>query len=326
MDRANAVCNNGGMEGSIKQHLKKGARSGFKTSLYLTSLVVPVSLGVTLLGHFGALELLARFVSPVLKLFGLPEAAAVSFVTGALVNCYSGIAAMGPIPLTSRQVTILALMILICHNLLVEGAVQKKSGSSGRGITALRVLSSLLAGLLLNLLMPEGNDSPVARGMTTPTTPDLLGVLAAWAMGTSLLVAKMVTLVVGLTVMQQLLEAYGLVRGLSRTLSPVLLVLGVPRRAAFLWMVANTLGLAYGAAVILDEVESGRISKAEVRDLNRSIAICHSLLEDTILFIAMGANAFWITVPRLALATAVVWIGKAVDRLAAAPEPKEVVS
>ncbi|MCU0664978.1 MAG: hypothetical protein MUC50_21985 [Myxococcota bacterium] len=311
----------------VRQHLAKGLRSGLKTSIYLVSLVVPVSLCVTLLRHFGLLELLAKIVAPVLDLFGLPETAAISLVTGALVNCYSGIAAMGPIPLTSRQVTILALMILICHNLVVEGAVQKKSGSSARGITALRISFAMVAALLLNLLMPASTEAPFARGMSPPPTPDLQGVLSAWGIGTGLLVAKMVTLVVGLTVMQQLLEAYGLVRGLSRVLSPVLLVLGVPRRAAFLWMVANTLGLAYGAAVILDEVDSGRISKAEVRDLNRSVAICHSLLEDTVLFVAMGANVFWITVPRLVLAAAVVWTGKALDRLAPRPAaaPEEVI-
>jgi spore maturation protein SpmB len=270
------------------------------------------------------LDILAHAVAPVLRLFGLPEAAALSLVSGGLVNCYSGIAAMGPIPLTSRQVTILALMILICHNLVVEGAVQKKSGSSGRGITALRISFALLAGLLLHWLMPASTDEPIARGMAIPRTDDFLGLLVAWSLGTSQLVAKMVVLVVGLTVMQQLLEAYGLVRSLSRLLSPLLLVLGVPRRAAFLWMVANTLGLAYGAAVILDEVESGRISKIEVRDLNRSVAVCHSLLEDTILFVAMGANVLWITIPRLVFAAAVVWTGRGLDRLAHRPAPTEV--
>ena len=41
--------------------------------------------------------------------------------------------------------------------------------------------------------------------------------------------------------------------------------------------------------------------------LNRSIAICHSLLEDTLLFVAIGAWALWITMPRLVLAAAAVW-------------------
>ncbi len=87
----------------------------------------------------------------------------------------------------------------------------------------------------------------------------------------------------------------------------MLWLLGLPRNTAFLWIVANTLGLAYGAAVLIDETASGQITRQEAELLNRSIAICHSLLEDTLLFVAIGAWAFWISIPRMALAAAAVW-------------------
>jgi hypothetical protein len=37
------------------------------------------------------------------------------------------------------------------------------------------------------------------------------------------------------------------------------------------------------------------------------MAVCHSLLEDTLLFYVIGAWVLWITVPRLVLAALVVW-------------------
>ncbi len=65
--------------------------------------------------------------------------------------------------------------------------------------------------------------------------------------------------------------------------------------------------LAYGEGIIIDHVERGRLSTRHADILNAHIAVSHSLLEDTLLFVAVGASLFWITVPRVLLAGAVVW-------------------
>lgn len=65
---------------------------------------------------------------------------------------------------------------------------------------------------------------------------------------------------------------------------------GLPAKTAFLWIVANTLGLAYGAAVMIDETESGKITKKDVDLLNHHISISHSNLEDVFLVASVGAS------------------------------------
>ena len=139
----------------------------------------------------------------------------------------------------------------------------------------------------------------------------LVATLKTWAIDTAWLAGKVIALVMGLMVLQRVLKEFGIIGVLSKLLFPVLWLLGLPRRTAFLWIVANVLGLAYGAAVILEEADSGALDKKDAQLLNRSIAVCHSLLEDTLLFVAIGAWALWITLPRLALAAAVVWIYRA---------------
>jgi len=114
-------------------------------------------------------------------------------------------------------------------------------------------------------------------------------------------------LVVGLMILQRLIREFGVAGLLARALYPLLWLLGLPRSTAFLWITANTLGLAYGGAVLIEESRSGALARRDVELLNRSIAVCHSLLEDTILFVAIGAGALWITLPRLVLAAAAVW-------------------
>jgi hypothetical protein len=109
-------------------------------------------------------------------------------------------------------------------------------------------------------------------------------------------------------VVQELLDAFRLMAPLARVLAWPLLLLGLPRQAAYLWVVANTAGLAYGAAVIIDESRSGRLTRAETEMLNRSVAVCHSLLEDTLLFAVIGAWPLWLVLPRLASAALVVWV------------------
>jgi len=48
--------------------------------------------------------------------------------------------------------------------------------------------------------------------------------------------------------------------------------------------------------------------KPQEADLfNHHAAVCHSLLEDSALFLAIGVPLFWITAPRLVAALIVVW-------------------
>ena len=62
-----------------------------------------------------------------------------------------------------------------------------------------------------------------------------------------------------------------------------------------------------GSAILIEYVQSGKVNKQETNLLNHHIAISHSLLKDTLLFVAIGINAMWITFPRVILAIVVVW-------------------
>ncbi len=291
--------------------VREGLRAGLRTALWLLSLMLPISLGVSLLHWSGLLERLTHWLGPLFPLIGLPPEAALPVLAGGLVNCYTGIAAMGSLPLSGRQVTILALMILVSHNLVVEVAVQRRAGSSGARILLLRLLSSAVAGFVLHRILPPDHGAPRAAALPAATEASLGGALLRWVVTSGALTAKIVVLVTCLMILERLIHEYGVDRWLARTLAPALRVLGLPPGAAFLWVVANTLGLAYGAGVLLEEVRTGALVRDDAELLNRSVAVCHSLLEDTLLFIAAGASALWITVPRLVLAAAAVWARRA---------------
>ena len=74
---------------------RTGLAEGLRTSLWLLKFMIPVSLGVTLLAWTGALQWAAGWLRPAFVLLGLPPESVVAFLSAALLNIYSGIAAMG---------------------------------------------------------------------------------------------------------------------------------------------------------------------------------------------------------------------------------------
>jgi spore maturation protein SpmB len=288
--------------------LIEGAGKGLRSGIRLLAIIIPVSFLVMLLSWSGVLRWAAQWMAPLFGHIGLPGEAALAFITGAFINLYAGIAAMSAMTLTARQLTILAVISLISHNLPVEVAVQHKAGSSGPRLLIMRLLTSATAGLLLHRTMPAGPPEPVITSVLAAGSQSFAEALTNWGLDAGFLAAKVLVIIVVLMVLLRILTEFGLIQQLSRPLWPVLAVLGLPRSTAFLWIVANTLGLAYGAGVILEEVRTGMIEKRDVDLLNHSIAVCHSLLEDTLLFVAIGAWWMWLIFPRLFLAAAVVWL------------------
>jgi spore maturation protein SpmB len=294
----------------------RAMRPAVRTGLWILAITVPVSLGVLLLKLTGLLHLIARLCEPLFTWVGLPGESALVFVTAGLVNIYAAIAVMETLDLTGRTVTILALMCLISHNLAVETATQKRTGTSFGLILAVRLCASFAGAFALNVMLPaEVQQQMIAGGAGALASGGLWAELRGWASSVAVLCAKILILITLLMMLQRILEEFGVIQWVSRFLRYPLMAFGLPRQAAFLWIVANTLGLAYGAGVIIDHVERGRLSRNHADILNYHIAVSHSLLEDTLLFAAIGASIGWITIPRVILAGVVVWIKRGVDRL-----------
>lgn len=299
-----------------------GGKAGLRTTLWLLKFMIPVTAVVTVLSWTGVLGWMATWISPVFRYFGLPGETAIAFITGAALNVYSGIAAMSVIPLDGRQITILAIMILISHNLPIEVMVQYKTGTSGLRMLALRLGMSVAGGLLLNWVLPAGGEAhTVAVAAAATPAGSWVELALDWLKSTGWLIGKIAVFATGVMVLQRILDEFGLMPWLARVLAPPLMLMGLPRRTVFLWIVANTLGLAYGAGVIIEETKLGKFTRDETEIINHSVAVCHSLLEDSLLFVAVGAWVFWITVPRVLLAAAAVWGYRALAHLRKAPTP-----
>lgn len=292
----------------ILECVKGALPVALKTSVWFLKIVLPVSFLVMLLSWFNILPYLSTFAAPLFVKLGLPGDAALVFVTSIFTNLYTVIALMANLEFTMRESLILAMMCLISHNFVVETLVQKKCGSSAWVMVSLRVITSFIAAFLLNFLLPEmggriNGDPIVAMGFSDT--------LINWLKGSLMLALKVVVIISLLMILQRLLKEFGVLKLLSVWLAPLMDFFGLPRATAFLWLVGNTLGLAYGSAVLMEDVRGGKVTSREADLLNYHLAVSHSQLEDPLLFAVLGLPVLWLILPRLVLAAIVVWLNRA---------------
>ena len=115
-------------------------------------------------------------------------------------------------------------------------------------------------------------------------------------------------------ILQRVLEEFGWMHRIAHILSPLMRFFGLPSGCSLLWLTGNVVGMAYGAAIMIDEVEQGRLTRDEANLVNHHLGVSHSLLEDTMLFVAMGISFWWIFLTRLALAMVAVWTMRLIKR------------
>lgn len=275
-----------------------------KTSCWFLKIMLPVSFGVMLLSHFGILPYLSSFAAPLFGMLGLPGDAALVFVTSIFTNIYTVIALLSTLDFTLREGVILAVMCLISHGFFVEMLVQKKTGSSVLRMVILRLSMSFIAAAGLNLLMSR---LPGVLSAASVQHPEFMETLWMWVKSSVLLCIKIFAIVVSLMVVQRLLEEFGILNILSRLFTPLMSLFGLSGQVSFLWIVGNTVGLAYGSAIMMDYADSGKLDWRESDLLNHHLAVSHSELEDPLLFMAIGLPVFWLILPRLLLAIVAVW-------------------
>ena len=282
-------------------------RSG-KTSIWLLKLILPISLVFRLLDYSGVLVYLANFLDPVFIYLGLPGSTAIIFITSIFLPLYAPLAIITSMTLTLRELTILALMCQVAHNLPVESAIQAKTGTSFWAMFGVRIFMSIIIGFVLNLFLPAEMGIPSFL-QTSPEIMRSLGdVFMAWIITSLRISALIIAVVTILMVTYRLLEEYNLINKLSKSIEPILKIFGLPKSTGFLWLIGNIVGLAYGGALMVDQMRDGKVTKAEGSLLNYHLAVSHSILEDNLLFVALGVSIWWILATRLIAAWIVVWL------------------
>lgn len=294
-------------------------------SVYWTLLkvMVPALLVVKALELAGVTGGLAWLLSPSMQLVGLPDAMGIVWATVMLTNLYTAIAVYASFAaqeaLTVAQVTVLASMMLVSHALPVEGAIARATGVRWHATLLVRVGGALVLGALLNLLYTGlGVLQQPAVLRWQPAPPD--GSLATWALDQLQLLGTIFVVIVALMTLLRLLRALGVERLMHALLAPVLRLIGIRREAANATVIGITLGISFGGGLLIREARSGRLTRRDVFLVMTLLGLGHSVIEDTLLVLLLGADLSGILWARLAFALLVVTlIARWPLRRAAAP-------
>lgn len=137
---------------SLPEPLKIGFKKSLQLLWLLTKIIVPVSCLVAILEYYGTMGLIAGIFSPAMSLFGLPGEASVALLLSFFINFYAALGVIAALALTPQQITILAVMIGICHELPVETVVCSYTGLPIIISALLRLITALSAGIILNFI------------------------------------------------------------------------------------------------------------------------------------------------------------------------------
>ncbi len=137
---------------AIAEPIKKSLIKSFHLLILLTKIIIPVTLLIAILDYFGIVENVADYFSPAMALLGLPGEATIILLLGFFINLYAALGAIAAITLTPQQITVLAVMLGICHELPIETVVCTYTGLRIPVSATLRITTALIAGYSLNLI------------------------------------------------------------------------------------------------------------------------------------------------------------------------------
>ncbi|MDH7800036.1 MULTISPECIES: nucleoside recognition domain-containing protein [unclassified Rhizobium] len=271
----------------------------------LVRITVPIAILTELLSRMGAIEAVAPVFAPVMNLIGLPPELGLAWLTGMLVGIWGAVPLVFTlVPVSSlsvADVTVFSALILFAHGLPIEQKIIEKAGPGVIATTLLRIGGGLLYAFLLHHFLEVTGwlSAPVSPVWTAMgPTPDWADYF--WGLGETMLSMLVILLVLSFGL--EILRLTGVLALMMKALSPVLRLAGIRGEAEHLTAIGLFLGISYGAGLLIREAQSGAISPRQVFLSCVFMGFAHSVIEDTIVVMSLGADVYGVLVGRLVFA------------------------
>ncbi len=276
----------------------------------LFKLMIPVIIIVKVIDELGGIKYISMALEPLMNLVGLPASMGLVWATTMIVNIYGGMIIFVTMPLSEpmsvAQVTVLGTMMLVAHSLPIEGRIAQKAGVNIVYTLGLRIVGAFVLGFILHQIYSFGDFlSQPSEALWQPAAikDDSL---SAWAMAQIVTLAQIFVIIAILVVFLKLLKWSGIETLFARLLQPVLRFLGLGERTTSITIIGMTLGLTYGGGLLINEAKKGDISRRDIFGSLSLLAVCHSLIEDTLLIMLIGGDLTGILYARVIFATLLI--------------------
>ncbi|ALX50366.1 nucleoside recognition domain-containing protein [Lentibacillus amyloliquefaciens] len=295
--------------------LNRGLQQGVQVTWTLGKVIFPITLIVTILQYTPVLPWVIKQITPFMKLLGLSGEAAVPLVLGNALNLYAAIGAIVSFDFTVKEVFILAVMLSFSHNLFIESAVASKVGVSWWLISGIRIALALTSAVLINLLWNGGGES-AQYGLISSSETVLNGwndILLQGLQTALVAIGQLALIVIPLMIIMQFFREKGWLNFISDKIGPFTRLLGMEKNTSMTLVAGLTIGLAYGAGLMIQAVEEDGVSKRDMYLALIFLVSCHAVVEDTLVFVPLGIPVLpllgirLVTAILLTMAVAFVW-------------------
>ena len=213
-----------------------GLIRGKEGYLWLLKILLPVSFATALLNYSGLIEKLNFLLEPLMHFLKLPSSAAFPILIGMLSGVYGCIASMAVLSFNIQEMTIIAIFVLIAHNLIQEGIIQAKSGIPFIKSISVRIFTAIVTCMIVSHFIRFDNTNAVSPYINDVHFPSFLIFFKEWALRMLFLCIKIFFILFGVMILIEILKAFNLIKLLVKTLSPILTLMGLKQQTGILWV------------------------------------------------------------------------------------------
>lgn len=271
----------------------------------LVMVMVPIAVATQALAEFGVIKAASPWLAPAMQLFGLPPELALAWLTGLLVGMWGGVIVLFTLvpvtALSTADMTVFSSLLLMAHAIPVEQRIVAKAGPNVWATSIIRIAGAMaFAALLHQLFAATGWLSQPVAPVWTPAAGE-----TGWTSffhGLAKTLVVMLGVLIALTWVMELLRAAGILDALYKGLAPLFRLVGLRQEALPFTTVGLLLGISYGSGLMLAEVRRQPIEPRQVFLASVFMGFAHSLIEDTLVVVALGADLATVLFGRLAFA------------------------
>jgi len=280
-------------------NFKETLQASVSSAWLVLKLIIPLYILADLLLYYDVLKTISFLFEPITNLLDLPKEAALGIAAGMLFNLYAAIAFLAPLELSAYQWTILATFLGVAHSLVVESAVMKKIGISYTYSFVLRISMAFIAVIPIFYMPKELFDAQVAvnESIAKIIYTDVFELLQNSFYNASILSIKVIILVTVIIFLMSYLKSTKMMQNYQKKVN-----------TSFSIMAGLILGITYGAGILIHESKTGNLNRVDLFYIATFLMICHSVVEDVLLFVIFGANGWIVITIRLLMASVFSYI------------------